>query len=391
MLKLGALWIELWQSSDIVLWLLTSAIAGNLLIFFVFAFRKRLERWLSAGQMDGFLKIMTVYLLICVPLLTLVILYQETFVYIGPIEWSDGTKAMHVFHNFSISYFTQYGNHWIFVALLVIWVSGFFFCGIQNCIKDRSVLRRLRTTSSLCKDRKLLDLQMIFEKELGIRKSVRVWQSDMVDVPFAAGICCREIYFSQVSLDEEKMSLMLRHELIHCRRKAPLYRWMIFWIGSLYWFVPFPRRLARYYTEINEISCDDRVLERRTKRERYLYAKALADLAQRESFLQNAVSLTGHTESQLERRLEHMIKKKCEKGRMAAVMMVVLCTGICPLTTLAASAGMSRLQDVITQEVFMEDHEEVMVIGNVLEEETDVVEDFEMIPAEMQVQPRANN
>lgn len=383
MLKLGTLWIELWQSSDIVLWLLTSAIVGNLLIFFVFASGRRLERRLSAGQMDGFLKIMTVYLLICMPLLTMVILYRETFVYIGPTEWSDATRVMHVFHNSSLSYFTPYGNHWSFVALLVIWLSGFLFCGLQQYIKDRSVLRRLRAASSLCEDQRLLDLQRIFEKELGIRRPVRIWQSDLVDVPFAAGICRQEIWFPRVSLDEGELCLMLQHELIHCKRRDPLYRRMIFWLGSLYWFVPFPVRLAAYYTEINEMSCDDRVLKQRTKQERLLYARTLAELAQRESFLQNAVSLTGHTKSQLENRLEHMLQKKREAGRWAAMAMTVLFVGVCPLTTLAACAGMSKLQDVVTEEVFMEDHEEVMVIGNVLEEETDVIEDLEMMPLEV--------
>ena len=104
-----------------------------------------------------------------------------------------------------------------------------------------------------------------------------------------------------------------------------------------------------------------------------------------DGFLEHAVSMTGHTESQLERRLKHMMNKKTKAGKVAFAMMTAALLLFCPLTTLAASEGMCSLQDVIVREVLFEDHEEVMNGGNTLTEETDVVEDFELTPAKGEV------
>ncbi|MDE7320959.1 MAG: hypothetical protein K2N46_14660 [Lachnospiraceae bacterium] len=383
MLNLGNLWIELWDGSDAVLWVITSALVNGLLVFLLYHGRCGLERILSAGQMDRLLKLLILYLLCLLPVLTMVFLYHGTFGYVGPPEFGDG--FIHEYKHYPVSFATDCRIQLVFWLVMAVWAAGFLAGTVRSWRRDQSVLRELRILSDSCEDRNVLDLSEELSRELGLKKPVPIRVSGMVGTPFAAGCFRQEVFLPRKEQSGEELRLILSHEFIHCRRRDPLYRKMIFWLSSLYWFLPPLRRLAEYYTDINEMSCDDAVLERCSRQECYLYAKALADMGLEDGFLEHAVSMTGHTESQLERRLKHMMNRKKKAGKAAFAAMTAMLMAICPLTTLAASEGMCSLQDVIVREVLFEDHEEVMNGGNTLVEETDVVEDFELAPAQGEV------
>lgn len=381
MLNLGNLWIELWEPSDIVFWVLTVVSVNSLLIFPLYHGRTWLESILSAGQIDRLLKFLILYLCCLQPVLSMIFLYRGIFGYVGPPLSGFGDGFIHEYKHYPVSYTSGLGVQWVSLLLLVVWIVGFLVYGFRSWIKDRAVLNGLWKFSRPCEDKRILCFAEEVSREIGMKKAVSVRVSSMVGAPFAVGSFQPEIFFPQKEYGEDETRLMLSHELTHCRRWDPFYRKVIFWFCSLYWFLPYMRCLAEYHTDINEMSCDDAVLEYRTKQERYLYAKALADMALQGEILRHAVSMTGHTESRLERRIIHMMNKKRKTGKTVFTALTVLILAACPLTTLAASEGMCSLQDVIVREVLFEDHEEVMNGGNTLVEETDVVEDFEMIPA----------
>lgn len=90
MLNLGNLWIELWDGSDAVLWLLTSALVNGLLVFLLYRGRHSLELLLSAKQVDLLLKFLILYLVCALPVVSMVFLYRGVFGYVGPPEFGDG-------------------------------------------------------------------------------------------------------------------------------------------------------------------------------------------------------------------------------------------------------------------------------------------------------------
>lgn len=89
-LNLGNLWIELWNGSDAVLWLLTSALVNGLLVFLLYCGRHSLELLLSAKQVDLLLKFLILYLVCALPVVSMVFLYRGVFGYVGPPEFGDG-------------------------------------------------------------------------------------------------------------------------------------------------------------------------------------------------------------------------------------------------------------------------------------------------------------
>ena len=379
MLKVGSLWIRLWEPSDVVMWMLTTVFAGSLLAAMFYCGRKRLERRLSMGQMDCLLKLLIVYLLCIQPAVTMLFLYRGIFDYTGPSTTGSGNGFLYEYNNLPISY-TYYGRHWIFWLMLAVWMLAALTHLFRFYQKSRTGLKELKAVCSPCEDDMLLHFVERFKEESGLKKPIPIWICHAVDTPFTAGCLRPEIFFPQKELGEKETCLILCHELIHCKRRDLLYQKMILWLDSLYWFIPFPGCLAEYYTEVNEMSCDDAVLADRSGKERCLYAGMLTDMSVQDDFGKDTVSMAGYTESQLEKRLTHMLNMRKKTGKMTFAVLAVLLMAVCLLVTEGVSEAICGFQNEIVRDILLEYEEVPMACGNTLAEETDAV-DSNMVPA----------
>ena len=121
MLNLGSLWIELWDGSDAVLWVVTSAVVSGLLVLLLYYGRNGLERILNAGQMDRLLKLLIVYLLCLQPVLAMVFLYRGTFGYVGPPKFGDG--FIHEYRHYPVSFATGFWTQLVFWLVMAVWAA----------------------------------------------------------------------------------------------------------------------------------------------------------------------------------------------------------------------------------------------------------------------------
>lgn len=389
MLKLGNLWIELWEASDIVLLVLTTALVSNLTLGIIFCMRRLLEKGLSRKQADCLLKALLVYLLLVMPLSAMVFLYKNTYHQVGHYEGSDGIDTRWVIGTESISHFTPHGNHWIFIFLLSVWTTGFLICILKYTIANKRLIKKLKAVSSPCQEPGILHVKRELMREMGLREPICIWENDLLISPFVSGCFRPEIFLSQSTVSKGQIRWILKHELVHCKGRDYQYRRMLAWLCALYWFTPFPRIWRDYCVDINEMACDETVLRNRTKKERLSYANVLVKMKSQNGFAGEAVSLTGYTESQLERRLESMLKVKTEIRKRAMALWVLLLAAACPLTTFAASRGMSEAQDSVVG--LMIEKVEIEMDpgpGTNLTEETDMPGRIEMRTGRTQVQPR---
>ena len=237
---------------------------------------------------------------------------------------------------------------------------------------------KLKRTGAEHKDTKLTGAVQRLERELGIKKPVKVLVNKLVLQPFVTGGFRYRLHFPEMLLEDDERDLLLRHELIHCRHRDSLYRRILFLMCGLYWFNPFMNLFACYFVEVSEMACDDEVLQGRTSQERKIYARLLVSFNQGENFLRHAVALTGHTKSGLERRLENMLKKESKRSKWSAVLITAIMLSVCPLLTVSASYGASVLQEKAVKMVVVEVEEE-MNGGNTLTEEVDFIKIEDMV------------
>lgn len=373
----------LWRLSDLVLLFFTGVLIQNILFLLFAVGRRHLEQRIFMCDIRRLMKLILWYSLIFLPVIVGIVMFKATYTRIGsPLKWFGEGERPEIpviyigLESFSSE--TAYGNHWIFILILCVWMAGVLTKGLVPCLRSRHALKKLKRSKEAQTDPALIGMVRRLERELGVRREVEILESSLLPEPFVTGWFHYRLYFPGQIRNEKERELLLRHELTHCRRGDSFYRRLLFLLYDLYWFNPFMHLFANYFVEVSEMACDDEVLEKCSPQERKLYAELLASLGTGDNFLRSATALTGHTESGLERRLKNMLRRENKRSRWYVIAVTAIVLSICPLTTVTAASGVSVLQDRVLSMMLPEIVEEMNGGINTLTEEVDFKEMGEM-------------
>lgn len=340
---LWKLW-ELWELSDWVMLAFACALVFHILVILLFLSRPLLERKVEMQSLDKLLKGILLYSLFLLPVIAAMSLFFQTYQGVWLPEGDDIYGYGTAIGNLSVSTGTGYGNHWIFCLIFAIWLFGAVHFGLRDFLKASFLLKKLERSQNLAPGVELEERIAGLRRELGVKGHVKLVISSVVFKPFVTGFWRPRLFFpvrEMTSLDRE---LVLRHELIHCRSRDYVYRRLMFLACALFWYSPLICRFADYFAEVNEMACDEKVLEGVSDRERYGYAALLVGFGEEGFDLPNLVSLTGCKESGLVRRIERISKKRGKTGsRLRTVLAAAACV-CCPLISALVSSGISRAQ-----------------------------------------------
>lgn len=345
-----------WMTSDWTILLLASAVILSVLAVLLLRNKGLLERRLGIQTLNRLLKGFAAYAVIFVPVIAGWILYRMTFHDIRPFDGEDGLDTMYIIGNRSLSTETGLGNHWCFGLLLLVWLLGLLTIAVFRSVKSRRAMYWLKRSSAQRTDDDLEALKDRLIREYNIKQPVELLFNDYITTAFTTGIRRSRIFFPTGGSREDR-ELMLRHELIHCRERDTVCRLTLSWLCILYWFHPLVYRLRDYIIEANEMACDEQVLNGVSGQVRYQYAKLLAETAEATEKY-GMVSFSLQTESSIERRIEHMTETKRKTGKVMSLLLSMIFAAACPLTTFAAAAGVSELQDQAARALAVEYEEE---------------------------------
>lgn len=157
-----------------------------------------------------------------------------------------------------------------FAALVeanIQWVSALYL--LILCVMSWRLLQGLRYARTL-RHRGLLAIEPEWQlatdryaRQLGIGSRVRVYLSQLVDVPATLGYLKPVILLPAACITQltpAQLESILLHELAHIRRKDYLVNILVAFMETLLFFNPFTRLLARHIRRERELSCDDLVL-----------------------------------------------------------------------------------------------------------------------------------
>ena len=340
-----------WKISDILALLVTLFVSLNILISVISLSGKHLERRMDMGHLSLFLKMVLVFSAFGMPVLAGVILYKFVFgerIYLV----SDDLLYMDTIHKGSISYGTPWGNHWIALLLFLAWFLGFIYYGIFKYANDRRILKKLEKCSKYTQDKLLIETKREAMNELGLKGPVLLLSNEIIQSPFMTGIFEQKIFLPESNYTQEEWGLLLKHELVHCKNQDYFFRRLVFILCALHWFNPLIYRLSDYFVEVNEMACDEKVLNRQPIKRHTMYAELILQIQEKELGL-TTVSLTGHTVNGLERRIRNIMKKTEKTKRISFAVLAMSMVLMCPLTVFAASWGMSNLQDLVVKKLWI--------------------------------------
>lgn len=147
-----------------------------------------------------------------------------------------------------------------------------------------------------------------------------VYESDRITGAFVVGIFRPAVYLPS-GLDEGSRSYILKHELVHIRRKDYLVKLLGLLVAMLHWFNPLAWVTFHFLCEDMEMSCDERVLKELGEGEKKPYSLALLQAAEKQSGL---ILPLAFGESHIRSRIKNVLNYKKPGFWIAALAILVL-------------------------------------------------------------------
>lgn len=143
----------------------------------------------------------------------------------------------------------------------------------------------------------------------------------------------------------QQQTLVLKHELVHLKRKDILWNYLAMALTIVFWFNPLSWLSYRRFRILQELSCDQVALEGTNKHLRLQYAKALLSASSYHSIF-NPSQLTFGEKSMLKERLNQLkIRQPSKLFSKCAVALTLLVSGVA-LTVANADIAKSVDDDV---------------------------------------------
>src|SRR6202012_662368 len=189
----------------------------------------------------------------------------------------------------------------------------------------------------------------MFSDQIGIRRTVRLVQSELVKVPVAVGWLKPVILLPMgilLQLTTEQLESILWHELAHIRRRDYLVNILQGLVETVFFFNPGLLWLSSLIRAEREACCDDIVLSRTNRKANYLEA-LLAFGNEDNSRMPLAMSIGSGNE--LRDRLKRMIDKEnkrlniAEKVVLVAGLVVLSAFTTMPKTTIRAAKNLVKV------------------------------------------------
>ncbi len=147
--------------------------------------------------------------------------------------------------------------------------------------------------------------------------------------PLIFGVFRPLITLPDLKYDEETLANVLRHELLHYRRRDTLYKWFAVAVLSTQWFNPLSYLVRRELNRACELSCDEMLLRDMDHADKLSYGHTLLNMAASAALPAGVAATTFSTEKRnLKERLEQIMHYKKSGTRiLAAVLALALLIG----------------------------------------------------------------
>ena len=228
-------------------------------------------------------------------------------------------------------------------ALFLIWAGGALGLLAWQMYASAAFTRRVRRSSREVDAPALLAAYHDEVGRLELRKSPPLRYSDEVDSPLLAGLLRPVLLLPAAGVEGEAAPLVLRHELVHYRRRDLWLKLAATVARCVHWFNPAVYLLTRALFEDIELACDSAVVAGLDSGARKRYGEAILDCAEHQCMMrQTLTTCFANDKKALKTRLSELFVSGTKKRGMA---LVVLCALTVCIVGGAVYIGGNRLED----------------------------------------------
>ena len=195
-------------------------------------------------------------------------------------------------------------------------------------------------------------MRQVYElkRELQIRSSVCVVAYSGASSPMMTGFLRPVVILPDVHYDGEKLYFILKHELIHWKRKDVSVKLLLAAANAVHWFNPLIWVMRKEAVIDMELSCDERVTQDAGYAVRKAYTETLLSVIHQQCTRGTMISTQFYGGKQImKKRFQNILSKKRKKNGAAVLACAVLLT-VSLGTMIGCSAAQENGEDLPGQE-----------------------------------------
>jgi len=229
-----------------------------------------------------------------------------------------------------------------YAAVLLIWITGAEVTLGYNLFRHYRLMLMIKRWKEDVTDTRMLDILQKQKEMLGIKKNIPVQLCPLITGSILVGfikpvILLQSACYSKYS--DEELAFIIKHELIHFKRKDLLYKILVLIAKVIHWFNPVVYLIVRAVSSQCEKSCDDAVIGGADFSVKKRYALVIAEIAKTRSGIQTALitNFYGGKYNMKNRLLSIMDKSKKRMGIVTICIALILT--VCTSLVLAANTS----------------------------------------------------
>lgn len=220
----------------------------------------------------------------------------------------------------------------VFVMTYMLIVLVVLSYNILSYIRFTKKVRRHRTRARMDELYKHVGL-------CGDAIAPRLYRSALATTPMLIGIFKPEIILPDREYTETQIQYILKHELIHLRRRDVIFKWLSAFACALHWFNPLVWLGRREIDRVCELSCDEAMIRNLDQAGKRSYGETLISVAAVNKAPRTVLSTTMCEEKEaLKERLDVIMKYQKRTWVALVFSTVMILLALCAVCLLGAGA-----------------------------------------------------
>jgi len=189
----------------------------------------------------------------------------------------------------------------------VIWIGGIVAVLAYQLFMHYRFINAVNRWGEKLETSKILAVLEDEQREIGVVAEISVYQCQFITSPLLLGLRKPKILLPDMDLSRDELSMIIRHELIHFRRKDILVKLIILLATALHWYNPVIWFTSKAISMQCEISCDNETMLN-------------ADMEQRQQYSETLIGVIRQAKPQTVLATNFYCSKQSLKSRITSVM-----------------------------------------------------------------------
>lgn len=212
-----------------------------------------------------------------------------------------------------------------------VWLAGMVLFLTYHIIRHYRFLKLTARWSDDIQDEQTLSLFRDLKTQMGITGQIGLQVCDTIGSPMMTGFANPRILLPPTGFAKDELCFILKHELVHYKRRDLWYKCLVLTAAAVHWFNPIVHLMAKVIDLQCELSCDAEVVRSTGAGTRLHYSETIISVVRHHSKLKTSLSTNfyGGKKGMKKRifSIMDMNKKKAGAAVLFCALLLTLGTG----------------------------------------------------------------